>query len=172
MLTFKPPRPEQRLIKSGNAAFKKRVFEEVGGFDPKTEWAGDAVLTYKIQKTKWKILHAKDITVTHTPELWPIKRSFTYGTCYFPLLVKYPHETLTRSRPIIIGLLITLGIILDLIYRLPIFTAAFTLALIVLNGLAHNVSIWRMFAQGLYNTAWAFAYYLGAIVGIPKLLSA
>jgi glycosyltransferase involved in cell wall biosynthesis len=170
-LTFKSPKPEQRLIKSGNAAFRKTVFSEVGGFDHKTEWAGDAVLTYKIQKTKWKILHTPDITVTHTPALWPIKRAFTYGTCYFPLLVKYPRETIARSRPIVIGLFITLGIILDLIYRLPLFTAAFTLFLIVLNGLTRNLSIPRIFKQGLYSTAWAFAYYLGAIIGIPKYLS-
>ena len=170
-LTFRPPKPEQRLIKSGNAAFRKTVFEQVGGFDPKTEWAGDAVLTYKIQKTKWKILHTRDITVTHTPELWPIKRAFTYGTCYFPLLVRYPRETLTRSRPIAIGLLITLGIILDLVFRLPIFTPAFILFLIVLNGSARNVSIPRILKNGLYNTTWALSYFLGAIYGIPKHLS-
>jgi len=167
-LTFKMPKPEQRLIKSGNAAFRKTVFEQVGGFDPKTEWAGDAVLTYKIQKTKWKIQHTRDITVTHTEELWPIKRAFTYGTCYFPLLVKYPHETLTRSRPIAIGLFITLGIILDLIYSLPIFTPTFIIALIVLNGSARNTSMSRILKNGLYNTTWALSYFLGAIYGLPK----
>lgn len=170
-LTFKSPKPEQRLIKSGNAAFRKTVFEQVGGFDPKTEWAGDAVLTYKIQKTKSKILHARDVTVNHTPELWPIKRAFTYGTCYFPLLIKYPHETLTRSRPIAIGLFITLGIILDLICRLPIFTPAFTLLLILLNDSAPNTSISCILENGLYNTTWTLSYFLGAICGIPRYLS-
>jgi len=170
ILTFKPPKPEQRLIKSGNAAFRKVVFDQVGGFDPKTEWAGDAVLTYKIQKTRWKILHTPDITVAHTPALWPAKRAFTYGTCFFPLLVKYPRETLARARPMAIGLFVTLGIILDLIYRLPIFTSIFILFLILLNGSARNTSIPRILKNGLYNTTWALSYYLGAIYGIPKQL--
>jgi glycosyltransferase involved in cell wall biosynthesis len=170
-LTLGQPRPEQRLIKSGNAAFKKTVFEQVDGFDPKTEWAGDAVLTYKIQKTKWKILHTKDITVNHTQKLWSIRKTFTYGTCYFPLLIKYPHETLIRSRPIIIGLFATLGIILDLIYKLPIFTPAFVLFLVMLNGSARNTSVPRILKNGLYNTAWGFSYFLGALYGIPKHLA-
>jgi len=167
-LTFKSLEPQQRLVKSANAAFRKSVLEQVGGFDKGTEWGGDAALTYKIQKSGWKIIHTRDIAVTHAEKLWSIRRAFTYGTCYFPLLRRYPHETLTRSRPIAIGLFLTLGIILDLLYRLPVFTVSFMLLLILLNGVAHNISIPRIFVDGLYNTVWALSYFLGAIYGLPK----
>jgi len=167
-LTFKSLKPQQRLVKSANAAFRKTVLEQVGGFDKGTEWGGDAALTYKIQKSGWKIIHTRDITVTHAEKLWSIRRAFTYGTCYFPLLRRYPHETLTRSRPIAIGLLLILGIILDLLYRPPVFTVSFMLLLVMLNGATHNTSIPRIFIEGLYNTIWALSYFLGAIYGLPK----
>lgn len=167
-LTLKPVKPEQRLIKSANAAFRKAVFEQVGGFDSGTEWAGDAALTYKIQRSGWKIIHSRDITVTHAEKLWSIKRAFTYGTCYFPLLRRYTRETLTRSRPIAMGLLLTTGIILDLLFKMPVFTLSFMFFFVGLNGAAHNTSIPRIFADGLYNTVWALSYFLGAIYGLPK----
>ena len=169
-LTLKPARPDQRLIKSANAAFRKVMFEQIGGFDLGIEWAGDAALTYKTQKSGWKIIHSNDVKVTHAEKLWSIKRGFTYGTCYFRLLRRYQHETLIRSRPMIMGLALTLGLILDVFSRLPVFTLTLLLFFVLLNGVAHDISVPRILTNGLYNTVWAVSYFLGAIYGLPNII--
>lgn len=157
-----------RLIKSANGAYRKAIFEQVGGFDPSIEWAGDADLTYKVHRSGWEVVHSRDITIIHAEKLWPIKRAFTYGTCFFPLLKKYPREIINRSFALSsmgIGLLLTLGLVTDLLYKFPVFTVSLILFISVLNGVARNVSLSRIFKDGLYTTVWSFTYFLGAICG-------
>lgn len=159
---------QQRLVKSANAAYRKSAFEQVGGFDCGLEWAGDAVLTFKIRKSGWKIVHSRDIMVIHAEKIWSIKRAFFYGSCFFPLLLKYSREIINKKFEILsigIGLLITLGLIADLLFRLPIFTLSFLLFLSMLNSATHNVSRRRMLVDGFYTTIWSFVYYLGALYG-------
>lgn len=160
--------PQRRLIKSANAAYRKSVLEQVGGFTPEMEWAGDADLTFKLRNSEWKVMHPRDIMVIHAEKIWSIKRAFSYGTCFFPLLKRYPREIIGKKfelQSICIGLLITLGLIVDGLYKFPIFTLSIVAILSVLNGISRNVSIPRRLMDGFYTTIWAFAYYLGALYG-------
>lgn len=160
---------KRRLIKSANGAYRKTIFEEVGGFDPLMEWVGDADLTYKVYRSGWEVVHSRDITVLHAERLWPIKRAFLYGTYFFPLLKRYPREII-RERSFAlssmgIGLVLTFGLVADLLYKFPIFTVSFMVFISVLNGAACNLSISRILKDGFYTTVWSFAYYLGALYG-------
>lgn len=176
-LTFKVD-TQRRLIKSANAAYRKAVFEQVGGFDPSLEWAGDAALTYKIRRSQWKIVHSRDIEVVHAEKLWSIKRAFTYGTCFFPLRNRYPRETSIRiDRKLLLfnlfpnstvgmGLLLILGLITDVLCGFPVFTASLTAFFTVLRrGADHNVSILQKLKDGFYTTIWSYAYFFGALYG-------
>ncbi len=159
---------EPRLFKSGNGAFRKTVFEQVRGFDPSIEWVGDAALTFKILRSGWKIVHSRDIRVVHAEKLFSIERAFLYGTCFFPLLKRYPRETIGKKPEVYCmgtGLLLSVGLFADLLYRFPIFTLSSMVFISVLNGATRNVSIPQMLKDGFYSTIWSFVYYLGAVYG-------
>jgi len=164
-----------RVIKSANAAYRKALFEQVGGFDPFMEWAGDLILTFKVHRSGRKVVHSRDIEVIHAEKLWSIKRAFLYGTCFFPSFKKYPREMISKSsvHPFCmgIGLLLTLGIVADLLYKFPIFTLSFLVFSGVLNGAGHDISMTHMLRDGFYSTIWAFAYYLGAMWGGIRVLA-
>jgi len=162
-------RSQLRVIKSANAAYRKALFEQVGGFDPSMEWAGDLDLTCKICRSQWRVVHSRDIQVVHAEKLWSVRRAFLYGTYFFPLLKKYPPEMVRSSVHLFcvgIGLLLTLGIITDLFYRLPVAVFSLLVSFSIFNGAAHGVSLTQMLRDGFYSTIWAFAYYLGAIAGV------
>ena len=170
-LTFKVD-TQQRLIKSANAAYRKAVFEQVCGFDPSLEWAGDAILTYKVRRSGWKIVHSRDIEVLHAEKLWSIKRAFFYGTCFFPLRKRYPSETrirINRRFPqdsMSMGLLLTLGLVADTLYGFPIFSPSLTVFFsILMRGADRNVCILKRLKDGFYTTIWSYAYFLGALYG-------
>jgi glycosyltransferase involved in cell wall biosynthesis len=167
-LALRPAKARLRLIKSANAAYRKVVLEQVGGFDPSMEWGGDAALTYKIHRSGWKVAHTRDIMVVHAERIWPMRKVFLYGTCHFPLRERYPHETKVRGvlvSPMEIGILLTVGIVADLICRFPIFTMLFVVLVSVLNGASARDSISRILIDGFYTTTWCLSYYLGALYG-------
>lgn len=163
-----------RVIKSANAAYRKSVFEQVGGFDPSIEWAGDKVLTFKIHRSGWKVVHSREIQIVHAEKLWSLKRATLYGSCFFPLLKRYPREMMGKSQAEFscmgIGLLLTLGLIIDLLYKPPVFTLSFLVIASLLNGAGRDAPLSDMIKDGFYSTVWAFAYYLGAILGVRKAL--
>lgn len=170
-LTFKVD-TQRRLIKSANAAYRKAVFEQVGGFDPSLEWVGDAALTYKVRRSGWKIVHSRDIEVVHAEKLWSIKRAFFYGTCFFPLRKRYPRETgirIDRKFPhssMGMGLLLILGLVSDVFCGFPIFGPSLTVFFSVLmRGTDRNVSILQRLKDGFYTTIWSYAYFFGALYG-------
>lgn len=145
----------RRLVKSANAAYRKSVFEQVGGFDHDIEWAGDATLTFKIHRSGWKVMHSCDVTVTHAEKIWSIKRAFFYGSCFFPLIKKYPREIISKKFELLsfgMGFFMNLGLITDLLLRLPIFTLSLIIFFTALNGATRNASIHRIFIDGLYTT--------------------
>jgi len=167
-LTIRQDKSRLRLIKSANAAYRKIVFEQVGGFNPAMEWGGDAALTFKVHRSGWKIVHSHDIIVIHAEKIWPVRKAFFYGTCYFPLRKEYPREKPVRGlllSPMVIGLLFTFGLVADLLCRLPIFTFSIMVLVSVLNGAAARVPIPRILIDGFYTTIWCLAYYLGALYG-------
>ncbi len=167
-LTVRQSKSRLRLIKSANAAYRKAVFEQVGGFDPTIEWGGDAALTFKIHGSGWEVAHSRDIMITHAKKIWPVRKAFLYGTCYFPLRKKYPHEKPVRGlllSPMIIGLLLTFGLVADLLCRLPIITFSIMVLVSVLNWAAARAPILRILTDGFYTTIWCWAYYLGALYG-------
>lgn len=167
-MTFRQSKSRLRLIKSANAAYRKAVFEQVGGFDPTMEWGGDAALTFKVHRSGWEVAHSRDIMVVHAEKIWPVRKAFFYGTCYFPLRKKYPREKPVRGlllSPMVIGLLLTFGLVADLLYRLPILTFSIMVLVSVLNGAAARVPIPRILMDGFYTTIWCLAYYLGALYG-------
>lgn len=172
-----PPSP-RRLVKSANGAYRKVVFEQVGGFDPLIEWGGDAALTYKVLRSGWKVVHSRDIMVIHAQKIWSIKRGFFYGTSYFPLLKKYPHERKLKTgimskgfllSPMGIGPLLTLGLLADLLSRFPIFTLSIIVFFSIQRGWDYNVSLLHILGNGFYITIWDFAYYLGALYSLLRL---
>ena len=160
--------PRIRLVKSANAAYRKSVFEQVRGFSLGVEWGGDADLTYKVHKSGWKTVHSRDITIVHADKIWPVKKAFFYGTCYFPIREKFPR--LGRPvrglliSPMVVGILLTSGLVTDLIFRLPVFTLTSLVLVSLLNAVSAHVS----FPNGLYTTIWCFAYYLGAVYGAAR----
>jgi len=164
----------RRLVKSANGAYRKTVFEQVGGFDPCIEWGGDAALTYKVLSSGWKIVHSRDIMVVHAEKIWSIRRAFSYGTCYFPLHKRYPKETgLELGKglllgPMFIGPVSTLALIVDIILRLPILTPSVIVFFSILKGASFKVSIPQRLINGLYTTLWDFVYYLGALYGLLR----
>jgi len=168
-------RSRLRVIKSANAAYRKDVFEQVGGFDPSIEWAGDKVLTFKIHRSGWKVVHSREIQVVHAEKLWSLKRAALYGSCFIPLLKRYPHEMVGKSRAeffcVGIGLLLTFGLVADLLYKPPIFTLSFLTLVSLINGVSRDLPLSGMIKDGLYSTIWAFAYYLGAILGVRSAFS-
>lgn len=167
-LTIRQSKSRLRLIKSANAAYRKAVFEQVGGFDPSMEWGGDAALTFKVHKSGWKIVHSRDIMIVHAEKIWPARKAFLYGTCYFPLRKKYPSEKPVRGlllSPMVIGILFTIGLTTDLLCRLPIFTPSIMVLVSVSNGVAAHVPVSRIIIDGFYTTIWCLAYYLGALYG-------
>ena len=157
-----------RLFKSGNGAYRKVVFEQVGGFEPSLEWVGDAALTFRILRSRWKIVHSRDIRVVHAEKLFSLRRTFMYGTCFFRLLKRYPRETIGKKPEIYClgtGLLLTLGLFADFLFKLPIFAFSLLLLFTVINGAARKVSVPCMLRDGFYSTIWSFVYYLGALCG-------
>jgi len=167
-LTFRQGKSRLRLIKSANAAYRKAVFEQVGGFDPTMEWGGDAALTFKVHRSGWKVVHSRNIMIVHTENIWPVRKAFLYGTCYFPLRKKYPREKPVRGlliSPMVIGILLTFGLTIDLLCRFPIFTFSIMVLVSMLNGAAAHVPIPRILIDGFYTTIWCLAYYLGALYG-------
>ncbi len=170
-LTFKTS-TQQRLIKSANAAYRKEVLEQVGGFDPSLEWVGDAALTYKVRRSGWKIAHSRDIEVVHAEKLWSIKRAFFYGTGFFPLRKRFPHEIsirIDRKFPhssMGMGLLLIFGLVADVLCGFPIFAPSLTVFFSVfMRGTDRNVSILQRLKDGFYTTIWSYAYFFGALFG-------
>lgn len=175
-LTFKTT-TQRRLIKSANAAYRKEVFEEVGGFDPSLEWAGDAALTYKVHRSGWKVVHARDVEVVHAAKLWSIKRAFSYGTCCFPMRRRYAQEKnkgIGQAVPVDgrfflttmgMGVLLTGALAADVMSRMPIFALSFTSILGVLQRGAREGSGFQNFRDGLYTTLWCYSYFFGALYG-------
>lgn len=170
-LTFRTS-TQQRLIKSANAAYRKEVLEQVGGFDPSLEWVGDAALTYKVRRSGWKIVHSRDIEVVHAEKLWSIKRAFFYGTGFFPLRKRFPREIsikIDRKFPhssMGMGLLLILGLVADMLCGFPIFAPSLTVFFSVLmRGTDRNVSILQRLKDGFYTTIWSYAYFFGALFG-------
>ena len=170
-MAIRPSRARLRLVKSANGAYRKAVFEQVGGFDPAMEWDGDAALTFKVDESGWKTVHSRDIKVVHAEKIWPVKKAFLYGTCYFPLRKKYPHHKAVRGLlipPMIMGPVVTLGVIADLLSRLPVFTLSLVTLLSILNGVASNGCRRRIPMDGFYTTVWCLSYYSGAIYGAAR----
>ena len=167
-LTIRPDKPRLRLIKSANAAYRKTVFEQVGGFDPSMEWGGDAALTYKVHRSGWKVVHTRDIIVVHAEKIWPVKKAFFYGTCYFPLRKTYPRQRQLRGlllSPVVVGPLLTFGLVVDLLCSFPVFTLSSMVLVSVLNGASARLSIPHILTDGFYTTIWCLSYYLGALYG-------
>jgi len=172
-LTFRPVSGQRRLVKSANAAYRKVVFEQVGGFDPSMEWGGDEALTYKVHRSGWKVVHSRDIVVVHSEKIWPIGKAFFYGTCYFQLRKRYPGERPVGGlllSPVVIGTLLILGIVADLLSKFPIFALSFIVLVSVLNGAGARVSVPRILIDGFYTTIWCLAYYLGGLYGGLRML--
>ena len=68
------------------------------------------------------------------------------------------------------GLLITLGVVADLLFRLPVFTVSSLVFLTLFNGVAHKEYIHSIFVDGFYTTIWSFSYYLGALYGGLRMI--
>jgi len=173
-LTFRPAgrsHARLRLVKSANAAYRRAVFERVGGFDRGMEWGGDAALTFKVDESGWKAVHSRAIKVVHAEKIWPVKKSFLYGTCYFPLRKKYPRYKAVRGLllpPMVMGPIVTLGVIADLLFRLPVFALSLVALLSILNGIAGKGCRPRILMDGFYTTVWCLSYYSGAIYGAAR----
>jgi len=69
-----------------------------------------------------------------------------------------------------IGLLLTFGLVADMLFKPPVFTLSFLVLASLANGVGHGVPLSDMIKDGFYSTVWAFAYYVGAILGVRTAL--
>lgn len=106
-----------------NMAVKRKVIEEIGGFENDLKVFEDIDLIVKICKKGYKVLRSPEIYVWHKHRegVWKlIKQTFNYGRGAFAFLRKRPEQHISKMY--------TLGIIAFVIY-LTIIAAGFIMAI-------------------------------------------
>ena len=79
---------------TGNLAFRKSVWEKVGGFDENFLYGSDVDFTWRCVDADYRIRSVPDAAVSHDwgTQAENLKRSFKYGKARADLLMKHPHR--------------------------------------------------------------------------------
>ncbi|HEX8182287.1 MAG TPA: glycosyltransferase [Candidatus Saccharimonadales bacterium] len=88
-----------------NLAFKKKIYEEVGGFDEEFDYGSDVDFSWRLKNYGYKIKFQKNATITHD---WgngkqEIKREFLYGKARAKLYIKHKVDfiKMLKNDPVI-----------------------------------------------------------------------
>lgn len=119
---------------TGNLAFRRSVWEKVGGFDEKFLYGSDVDFTWRSVDAGYRIRSVADAGVSHdwgTPKE-DIKRSFKYGKARADLLTKHPkrvaNQLFGESIFIIVYTIWLLG--LPLTFMFPWYPLSITILLV------------------------------------------
>lgn len=79
---------------TGNLAFRKSVWEKVGGFDEDFLYGSDVDFTWRCVDADYRIRSVPDASVSHDwgSQAENLKRSFKYGKARADLLIKHPQR--------------------------------------------------------------------------------
>lgn len=142
-----------------NMAVKRKVIEEIGGFENDLKVFEDIDLIVKICRKGYKVLRSPEIYVWHKHRegVWKlIKQTFNYGRGAFAFLRKRPEQHISKMY--------TLGIIAFVIY-LTIIAAGFIMAI---NGNLLLLSI--MLTLTLLAYILDMIYYLVKTKSLRKMI--
>jgi GT2 family glycosyltransferase len=125
-----------------NLAFKREVFDAVGGFDETFAYGSDVDFSWRVSDTGYKIRYARDAVVRHDwgDQRRQNRRSFLYGKARARLYLKHKsrRRRVLRDDPIaVIYPLFLLGLPLTLVF--PLYPALLL------------IPAWRNRSEGIIN---------------------
>ncbi len=138
-----------------NLAFKKSVWESVGGFDESFSFGSDVDFTWRSIEKGNRIRFVREAVVTHDWGTWKdeIKRSFKYGMAKAQLLKKHPKQRWKISGdntvPVVYGIWL-LGLPLTSIF----WWYPFTLVVPIIKNIGH-----KPFKTTFLNLVYALGFY-------------
>jgi glycosyltransferase involved in cell wall biosynthesis len=114
--------PYVAMAMTGNIAFRREAFDDVGGFDESFGWASDLDFTWRLTDHGYRLRWVPDAVVRHdwgTPKR-QLRRAFLYGKGGCRVLRKHPNRigeaVSKKSVPLIYGLFL-LGLPLTIKWR-------------------------------------------------------
>jgi cellulose synthase/poly-beta-1,6-N-acetylglucosamine synthase-like glycosyltransferase len=77
---------------TGNLAFRRAVFDAVGGFDERFEYGSDTDFTWRLVDAGYRIRYVPDAVIRHDFGTWrrQLRRSYVYGKSAVRLYAKHP----------------------------------------------------------------------------------
>jgi hypothetical protein len=114
--------PYVAMAMTGNIAFRREAFDDVGGFDESFGWASDLDFTWRLTDHGYRLRWVPDAVVRHdwgTPER-QLRRAFLYGKGACRLLRKHPNrigEAVGGKSVALIYALFLLGLPLTIKWR-------------------------------------------------------
>ncbi len=134
---------EADYLGSFNVSYRRRVLEEVGGFNPSFKHASgeDNDLSYRIKKTGYKLIFDADIKVAHyhqTNLLKYLREQYRHGYWRMKLYLLHPEMVKGDNYagildfvqpPLAIGFI---GVLVACFFYKPLFYVAFLLAVLLL----------------------------------------
>jgi GT2 family glycosyltransferase len=160
-----------------NSAYRKEVFQEVGGFNPKLITCDDEELDYRIRKKGYKILFTPKAKVLHYrrptwKRFW--KMAYSYGVGRMQAIKL--HQDMGRWFHYAPSALIVLILLLLLLFVLSYLFPLIALGILV-GGAFGIAAISLYFSRGKVKdslryfglvTTWFFGYGFGMIRGLSK----
>jgi glycosyltransferase involved in cell wall biosynthesis len=168
------------VVCTGNAAFSKKVINEVGGFDKRFAKRGEnSDFCYRVSK-KYKILYRPDIFVYYKDSINLrkfIKEHFLNGFYHFSLYLRHKEKMLGddygRFSLIVQSLIFLISLFLTLIN--PYFILFFISAFIILNikflKLIDRKEKFLLLTALILQILRIFSWIIGAGFGFIKLIS-
>ena len=164
-MRFDGRRRETSMVVGLNCAFRKKVLEEIGGFNPDWYHAEDTEVSYLIRQRGYRILLVPEALVEHVPEGdWGgyLRKRYRNAKAHMRVFLTHPWQlgsddflasskikvqmisaTLVVASLVVSPLLIALVLVLDLPrWTLGIYFA--TVGLIWLFGLAYDIPLIRL----------------------------
>jgi GT2 family glycosyltransferase len=115
---LEPPYPAEAMaLHTACTVFKRKVLEEVGGFDEFFDLAKeDSDISYRIRKAGYKLSYLNQYAI-HLERARIINTNFRYGRSYVLISKKYPNmEKLWRLKNIVLTISLLLPLLQLLVY--------------------------------------------------------
>jgi GT2 family glycosyltransferase len=120
-----PPRDRQSkyldVCGTGNLAFRRGVFDAVGGFDERFEYGSDTDFSWRLVDAGYRIRYVPDAVIRNDFGTWrrQLRRCYVYGKAKVRLYGKHPSrlKSLLRDDPaMIVYPVFLLGLPLTLVF--------------------------------------------------------